>query len=181
MSTLTQLPLPLPDMTFEIQLTQGQVALVSATFADLALLKWSAHLRKDYGNGGAYLAIRNSPTVNGKKTTIYMHRVILSRVLGRELLTHEQVDHINLDPLCNTVENLRLANGSQNQANQSRRKDNSSGFKGVYWDKRGEKWVARVCLNGKAIYLGSFDTPEEAHAAYCVAAGKYHGEFARFE
>jgi hypothetical protein len=90
-----------------------------------------------------------------------------------------QIDHINLDKNDNHWSNLRLATNSQNCANRNAQRNNTSGFKGVYWHKLGRKWAAQIWVFGECIYLGLFDTAEEAHAAYNVSALKYFGEFSR--
>lgn len=86
-----------------------------------------------------------------------------------------EADHEDTDASNNKWLNLREANRSQNNCNKKNRKDNTSGYKGVYQDKRRSKWMARI--NGK--FLGYFNTSQGAHAAYCAAAQKYHGQFAR--
>lgn len=168
-------------MTIEIPLTQGQVAIVSDEDADLAGLKWCAIFCPGYSNGGAYKASRNVPLANGKRTSEQMHRVILSRMLGRPLLRSEEVDHIHGNTLDNRRSELRLATRSQNGMNKGKTRANASGFKGVSWDTRTHKWRARISINRKCTTLGYFDTPEEAHEAYKKAAPEYHGEWMRTE
>ena len=56
---------------------------------------------------------------------------------------------------------------------------NKSGFKGIYWHERDKVWRAKIGVNRKQIWLGDFKSPEVAYAAYCAAAIKYHGEFAK--
>lgn len=90
-----------------------------------------------------------------------------------------QIDHINGDSSDDKWTNLRLATISQNQHNAKIRSDNNSGYKGVSWHKQHQKWQAYLNLDCKRIYLGYFDCPKQAHAAYCDAANKYFGEFAR--
>jgi hypothetical protein len=90
-----------------------------------------------------------------------------------------EVDHIDGNPRNNRIENLRAATSQGNKANRGRNKNNSSGYKGVTWDKRREKWVAQIMVNRKHIHLGQFDSAESAHRAYVAAAEKYFGEFAR--
>ncbi len=92
-----------------------------------------------------------------------------------------EIDHINGVRDDNRLVNLRIATISQNRANARKRRDNSSGFKGVYWVARYEQWIAQIVLNRKAKYLGHFDSAEDAHDAYCKAAQKHFGEFARFK
>jgi hypothetical protein len=112
--------------------------------------------------------------------TVLMHRVILARKLGRHLVPGEVVDHINLDSLDNRRVNLRPSTIRTNQYNQGLHKNNKSGYKGVCYIERENKWRAQIQYMRKVYYLGSYDTPEEAHKVYCEAAVKYHGEFARF-
>lgn len=166
-------------MTAEIKLTRGQVTLIDDQDADLADLKWYAMFAPAYGNGGMFFAGR-SVQDNGKAHTRYLHRLILARVLGRELSRKEQADHINGNPLDNRRDNLRLATSSQNNANKGLRKDNTSGFKGVHFEKHIGKYRAQIKHAGVLRRLGSFDTPEEAHGAYCTAAREIWGEFANF-
>lgn len=112
--------------------------------------------------------------------TILMHRIVLERVLDRPLVKGEFVDHINGDGLDNRRKNLRLATTQQNRGNATSH-SNATGYKGVSWHKQGKKYQAKIKVNNKTIYLGLHKTAEEAHAAYCEAAVKYFGEFARFE
>jgi hypothetical protein len=158
----------------EIQLTQGYTTIVSSEDSDLSLMKWSVRIQKDKRTQYAIRRYR----VNGKQKRDRMHRVILSRMLGRELLPSEEVDHINLNGLDNRRNNLRLATRFQNAHNMGLQKNNTSGYKGVSWDKNHCKWFSKITVNKKQIYLGLYETVEEAFLAYCNAAKKYHGEFA---
>jgi hypothetical protein len=97
--------------------------------------------------------------------------------LGRR----EHVDHVDGNTLNNTRANLRIATPTQSHWNSRKRSNNTSGYKGVSWDKRAKVWAATFKINGRCIHLGCFDTPGKAHAAYCEAARKYAGEFARVE
>lgn len=90
-----------------------------------------------------------------------------------------QLDHINGVRTDNRIANLREATPSENSGNTRRHADNQCGLKGVY--RVGKRWVARIHADGKSRHLGRFDAPEEAHAAYCVAAHELFGEFARTE
>ncbi len=75
---------------------------------------------------------------------------------------------------------MRTCTNQQNQCNKTKTKLNSSGFKGVYFDKVKTKYRSRIMVNFKQIHLGYFETAEEAHEEYKKAALKYHGEFACF-
>ena len=104
-----------------------------------------------------------------------MHRHILGLERG-DRRTGDHIDHTRT--LDNTDENLRIATRLQQNVNQGLTKRNTSGYKGIWWCARERKWVARIQIGRKKIWIGRFDTAEEAYAAYCEAAKKYHGEFA---
>jgi hypothetical protein len=86
------------------------------------------------------------------------------------------IDHINGNPLDNRLCNLRVVNHTQNRRNSKRPITNKSGFKGVCFEKKPRRWRAYVYVNRKRIHIGYFDTPEEAHLAYCAAAATHFGE-----
>jgi len=147
-------------------------AIVDECDSDLALLNWTVRKKPH-----TEYALRG--TSQNKK--ILLHRAIMERILKRELEVDEQVDHINGCGLDNRRCNLRLATYAQNSMNKGMRKDNSSGYKGVFWNKKIKKFTASIKVNRKSQYLGAYDTEIEAHAAYCEAAKLYFGEFARYE
>jgi hypothetical protein len=91
------------------------------------------------------------------------------------------IDHIDSDRKNNKWNNLRLATTSQNAQNVGLTRRNKSGLKGAFWHKLEKTWVSAIRVNNKPIWLGTFGTAEEAHEAYCAAADKYFGEFARKE
>lgn len=90
------------------------------------------------------------------------HRVVF-------LLIHKRwplmLDHIDRNPRNNSPSNLRETNHSENAMNSEVRRDNTTGFKGLFFDKRNNKWSARK--RGKS--LGSFLTKTEAILAYEAA------------
>lgn len=95
-----------------------------------------------------------------------LHRMIMSRVLNRELLHEEIVDHINGDILDNRRSNLRLADKQLNAQNyHALYKSNTSGYTGVSWDKFTSQWVAKAKLSGKTHFLGRFDDIKDAARA----------------
>lgn len=151
-----------------ISLSQGYNAIVSIQDSDLNNTKWHVIHSKSRSYATGY---ENSHHV-------YMHRIILSRILGYRLSKYQLVDHINGDTLDNRRENLRIATLSQNAMNRKIRRDSKSGFKGVKWHNKTKKWTATIAVDGKYHYLGYYNTPEEAHEAYCEKAKELHGEFA---
>jgi hypothetical protein len=93
----------------------------------------------------------------------------------------DQIDHINGVRDDNRFCNLRAATPRENVRNSKVHGDNKSGLKGVRRATSSRKWEAAIRINSTYVYLGRFDTAEDAHAAYCVAAIELHGKFARFE
>lgn len=175
--TSIQLPLPTDGTTIEIPLTRGYVAVVDAVDSDLLEQNWHALVSQS----DRCVYAKRTMGGHGREKPKYMHIIILERILGRELCEDDLADHVDTNSLNNRRSNLRLATYSENSWNSSKRSDNHSGFKGVYWKKGHRKWVATIMVHGKRKHLGYFDNPEEAHAAYCAAANELHGEFARFE
>ena len=76
------------------------------------------------------------------------------------------IDHIDIDPTNNKIENLRVVNHSMNQRNKNKFKNCSSKYIGVSWFKRDSKWKATININRKVKHLGYFTNEEEAHLAY---------------
>jgi hypothetical protein len=112
------------------------------------------------------------------RNTLYLNaRIIFFLETGIDPKNLE-VDHKNRISICNDKNNLRLATRSENQRNKNIQKNNTSGYKGVCWDKIRNKWKSAIHVNGKIINLGRFFTKEEAAIAYNEAAVKYFGEFA---
>jgi hypothetical protein len=159
-----------PD-TVEIPVGRCDKTIVDAIDADLAQFKW--HALKDRGYPARpyrWLDRQN------KSTSVLLYRVVMERMIGRPLMSHEQVDHIDNDPLNNRRNNLRLATQAQNNRN-ARRQTGSTGLRGVTYRGPG-RYYARIHHCGVEIHLGVFQTAIEAHEAYKEAARKYHGEFA---
>jgi hypothetical protein len=109
----------------------------------------------------------------GRQARTYMHRLIIGFPSGFV------VDHCDGDGLNNRRGNLRKATTAQNQANCRMHITNTSGFKGVSFHLPTGRWQAQISYKSKNVWLGYFDTPENAHAAYLAEAIRLRGEFVR--
>jgi hypothetical protein len=108
---------------------------------------------------------------------IYAHRVVWAIVHGYDPIDY--VDHIDGDPLNNLPNNLRLCSHEENMRNTKLYASNKSGAKGVHLRADNGKWRAFITTSRKRIWLGQFNTMEEAKAIIEVARDSLHGEFAR--
>lgn len=119
-------------------------------------------------------ALRDKVNIKGiPKGKIFMHRVIMQTPVGME------TDHKNGNKADNRRENLRICTKGQNNANRGLAANNTSGYKGVTWDKNRNKWFAQTKLAQKKINLGRFSTKEEAALAYNAFVKEHFGDFAR--
>jgi hypothetical protein len=88
------------------------------------------------------------------------------------------LDHINGDRADNRIENLRAVSAGQNQHNRKLNSNNTSGYKGVAWDKENKNWTTYINLEGRRIFLGYYSTPEEADKVVRKAREELHGAYA---
>ena len=131
--------------------------------------KWSV-----CGDGNKLYAARIEKEFRyGRTKTIFLHREIIKAPKGK------LVDHQNGKSLDNRIANLRLATHRQNMQNRTKRKNTTSQYKGVCFERRRNKWTAGITVNKKKIWLGRFDDEVSAAKAYDKAARRYHDEFAR--
>lgn len=104
-----------------------------------------------------------------------LHRIIF--IIHHGYLP-EYIDHIDHDRLNNKIENLRECTFSQNRCNTPRGKNNTSGEKGVCWNKESKSWMVRISIMGKRFYLGRYKKFEDAKAAVVAKRKELHGDFA---
>lgn len=148
-----------------VTLTKGYEAIIDA--GDVPLVEgfnWSA-ARNRY-------AMLCTGSGDSRFVTM-MHRLILGATKGFE------VDHIDGNGFNNRRANLRIATTAQNQWNVGPNALNTSGRKGVSFDRTRQKWIASIRFSGGRKQLGRFDTLEQAAEAYEAAAIALHGDFAR--
>lgn len=108
---------------------------------------------------------------------ILEHRAAWLYVTG---VLPDEIDHVNCDRQDNRFSNLRICERHQNVWNTSIRSDNTSGAKGVTWNKQSKKWRARASKNGKRVNLGEFHNFEDAvKARDKFTADNYNSDFYR--
>ena len=158
-------------MAREIPLTKGYVAIVDdEDFERINAHKWNVLV----GNSGVVYGQRTTCT-GGKKRTLLLHREVMGHGPG-----DPQIDHRDGDGRNCQKSNLREATHKENAHNcRVARANNTSGYKGVAWDKQAGKWQANICFDGRMFKIGYYATPIEAAHAYDRAARELHGEFAR--
>ena len=152
-----------------IPLTKGQKAMVDDFDYDrlMAIGRWC------YSKSG--YAVHYTTDANGKRKTIFMHRVVMAAALKRSG-SHLQVDHINQCRIDNRRANLRLATRAQNQAHKRKRVDSSSPYKGVTLNKG--MWEARIKCGAQRFNLGRYDSPGIAAWVYDAASLLLYDQFA---
>lgn len=144
---------------------------------DTGLLSWKttgsgrkhkiAGSKKDDG----YIGVK----VNGKAYPA--HRIAFAFEYG---YVPTNVDHINGKKDDNRICNLRAASRQQNAANRVKLNvNNTSGFRGVYWNKERKAWEVTIRYNGKLIFCGRYKDIQKAHAAHIAKGRELHGEFFR--
>lgn len=144
----------------KITMANGLVTLVDSRFADV-VAEWSWH-----DNGVGYA--RNGGNL---PRMVYLHRFVLW--LSGVECGDRQVDHINNDRLDNRLCNLRVVSRSENQCN--RPLQNGKKYRGVRWDKRRNKYEAKLVRNRQTQFLGRFDNEIDAAKAYDRAAIAHGG------
>ena len=108
--------------------------------------------------------------INGKKYR--QHRLAWLYVYGE--MPTEHIDHINHDRADNRIKNLRQVSRSENSKNQKIAKNNTSGFMGVYYLKKTNKWYGQIRIDNKLIHLGYFSDKADAIKARKDAEIKYN-------
>ncbi len=154
----------------KITLTQGYFALVDdEDFVWLSQYKWQVSKYPHTSYAVANIKIKNNKYINTR-----MHRLILGLKRG----DNRQCDHIDHNGLNNQKSNLRICNRQQNNQNRKLSKHLSSKYKGVNWDKHTRRWLVRLHINNKSVFLGRYDDEKEAAKIYDRVALFEFKEFA---
>jgi hypothetical protein len=143
-----------------VPLTQGLNAIID--ISDIELISdfsWHAHKTKY-----SFYASRDASSYK------LMHRLIMNAPADF------YVDHKDGNGLNNRRSNLRLVTHQQNMLNRRR---HQPGLKGTYFDKKKNRWIVQIKIDGKQKKIGSFLNEQDAHQAYVDASQKFHGEFGR--
>ena len=152
---------------------------------DTGIFTWKPRGNKSFDSTFAYKEAGTKRDING------YHRIDI-KLMNKKYLAHNlawmfmtgsfiddghEVDHKNCDGWDNRWENLRKSTRKGNCSNRANYR--KGGLKGSYQRPNG-KWQAIISHNGKTITIGTYNTQEEAHHAYCEKAKLCHGEFSRF-
>lgn len=157
------------DKTIEIELTRKMYTIIDADDYDkISCYTWIASYHK---KNNVYRAMARKKGPGNSK--VYMHRVIMG-VADKNMT----VDHINHDQLDNRKRNLRVCTMSQNNKNVKMKSSNKTGYKGVYFSKHRNKYIAQIQCDKKVYYLGGYDAIIEAAKVYDHYAEVLFGDFA---
>ena len=148
----------------------------------------------EYRNGELYWKIARQGIKIGNKAGCVSNSGYLRTDINRKKYLNHRIiflyhhgylpkflDHIDNNKINNRVENLREATSHQNNCNTKTRTDNTSGIKGVCWDKDVKKWRVQLQVNGKKTHIGIYADIELAELVVTEARNKYHGEFAKHQ
>jgi hypothetical protein len=124
--------------------------------------RWSRWISSHIVNGYHMVNLKK----NFKQERRYIHRLVAQAFIDNPKCK-EHVDHIDGNRLNSNLDNLRWVTRSENMQNQR-------SVKGYCWSKKAEKWQATICVDGKLIYLGYYDTEDEARQAYLDAKKIHH-------
>ena len=146
------------------------------------LLRWRLRRKGQHrlpGETAGYIGADGYWKVRVDTVCYQAHRLIWLYMTGK--WPKQDIDHENLDKADNRWINLREADHTGNMANVNARKTSvsASPLKGVYKDRRRDHWFSQIRVAGRVKRLGTFGSAIEAHRAWCEAARRVHGDFAR--
>lgn len=157
-------------------LTQKELKEWLSYDPETGIFRWiKVNSNRVYAGKIAGTARKNTPyiTIVINRKFYYAHRLAWLYMYGE--MPNGMIDHANRVHSDNSISNLRIASYWQNSVNKDVSKISKTGLKGV-WVQR-NKFSSYIGEKGKRIRLGTFNTAEEAHAAYVKASKEIHGEF----
>lgn len=146
-----------------------------STFGKVRNDKTKKILKKLIDSSTGYYIVRLCK--DGKAKTSRIHKLV-AKAFFKNPQNKECVDHIDRNKLNNHFLNLRFATNSENGMNRSKQKNNTSGYIGVVFDKKNNKYTAQYKLNGKMKHIGRYVTAEQASKAYQEKIKEHFKEFA---
>lgn len=149
----------------QIKLSNGAIALVSPR--DASRVQGYVWHQSDKG-----YVVANVKQPDGTYRQVRLHRLLLNAMPDVE------VDHCNRDKLDNQRGNLREATRSEQLRNTKKRRDNTSGYRGVWFNKQSGCFRAEVTVLGKHLSLGNYRSARKAAEAYDAFASRFFGSFA---
>lgn len=133
---------------------------------------WSISINKEHPKGYVVKTVYD-PAIKTTRTQVRLHKFILN-YKGKN-----KVDHINHNGLDNRKCNLRIVTVEDNSRNREKKNiNNKSGYRNVFYDKRIDRYVVQLQVNGKNTRFGSYKDVDEAGRIAKDMRHKYYGEFA---
>lgn len=158
-------------------LTQERLKEVLYYSPDTGMFHWvTSRGRQAAGSVAGSIKGNGYIMISVDRKLYYAHRLAFLWMTGA--WPAQLVDHADGVPTNNRWDNIREATHAQNIQHRCRQSNNKSGLKGVDFHEQRKKWRATIRVNGKQIYLGHYDTKEEAALAHDAGAREHHGEFA---
>ncbi len=154
-------------------LIDGFINYSVSNYGNVKNIKTDRILKPNNNNKGYYYV---SLFQNNKSRNKTIHRLVLN-AFENNYENKKCVDHINNNRSDNCLFNLRYATHQENNFNSSICKNNTSGVKGVSFDKQRNKWRAQIKINGKSLHLGYFNNIEDAKEVRQLKANEIFGLF----
>lgn len=162
----------------EERIDTSRLRSVLAYNAKTGVFTWlKTRYNKRAGRMVGWLDTRGYLCLRVQRIRVRVHRLVWFYETGA--WPAQEIDHRNGAKADNRIANLREASRFENMVNAPKRRDNTSGVRGVHWHRASKKWAACICAGGKHVHLGLFLEKGDAVFARAAAVKKYHKEFAR--
>ncbi len=160
------------------ELTQQKLKEILSYDPETGIFIWKVSLASNIkpGRVAGYKTRQGYIAIKISRKKYFAHR--LAWLYAHGSFPENQIDHINHVKADNSLKNLRACSRSENFANRKKQQNNTSGYKGVAWDKEKRKWRARIGHGRKLFYIGRYKDIKDAAVAYNKKALELFGEFA---